>query len=74
MCLLLIANQGNDLGVENLDVLKRQYPCLFFSYQASVLSLLEYTFVVDTTSVYSNKRKNWLFVKFLGKMHWLQLF
>jgi hypothetical protein len=70
-----MADQGNDLGVENLDVLKRQYPLpRFFSYQGLVHCLLEYTFVVDTTSVYSNKRKNWLFVKFLGKMHWLQLF
>jgi len=25
-----MADQGNDLGVENLDLLKRQYPCLFF--------------------------------------------
>ena len=25
-----MADQGNDLGVENLDVLKRQHPCLFF--------------------------------------------
>jgi len=29
-CLYLMADQGNDLGVENLDVLKRQHPCLFF--------------------------------------------
>jgi hypothetical protein len=33
-----MADQGNDLGVENLDVLKRQHPCLFFfSYQGLVL-------------------------------------
>ncbi|MFN6050708.1 MAG: hypothetical protein ACK47R_07740, partial [Planctomycetia bacterium] len=25
-----MADQGNDLGVENLVVLKRQYSCLFF--------------------------------------------
>jgi len=25
-----MAEQGNDLGVENLDVSKRQHPCLFF--------------------------------------------
>jgi hypothetical protein len=29
-CQCLMADQGNDLGVENLDVLKRQHPCLFF--------------------------------------------
>jgi hypothetical protein len=34
------ADQGNDLDVENLDVLKRQHHCLFFSYQGLVLSLL----------------------------------
>ena len=54
-----MADQGNDLGVENLDLVKRQYPLpLFFSYQGLVLCLLEYTFVVDTTSVYSNILKN----------------
>jgi len=25
-----MADQGNDLGVENLDLKKRQHPCLFF--------------------------------------------
>jgi hypothetical protein len=25
-----MADQGNDLGVESLDILKRQHPCLFF--------------------------------------------
>ena len=33
-------------------------PASFFSYQGVVCSLLEYTFVVDTTSVYSNNCKN----------------
>ena len=47
------------LDYENLDVLKRQHHCLFFfSYQGLVLSLLEYTFVVDATRLYSNNRKN----------------
>jgi len=29
-CLCMMEDQGNDLGVENLDILKRQHPCLFF--------------------------------------------
>jgi len=36
-----MADQGNDLGVENLDVLKRQHPCLFFSYQRFLLLVHE---------------------------------
>lgn len=33
-------DKGNDLGVEKLDVLKRQNPYLFFSYKGLVISLL----------------------------------
>ena len=34
-----MAYQGNDLGVENLDALKRQYPLPVFFYLSKIFDL-----------------------------------
>jgi hypothetical protein len=45
--------------VLEIMILKRgSTPVSFYSYQGLVLCLFEYTFVVDTTSVYSNIHMN----------------
>jgi len=61
-----MADQGNDLDVENLDLKKRQHPCLFFlaisgtNIYTPDLAIRFIYEIAPVSSIYQNKRVDFI--------------